>query len=80
MATEIAPYSGYRTYAMRHARGSSQGAKEKVSKRIRLSKAKSDRLLYTSAHGYRQNPKRYQELCAHADRLNGMRRTPSAEV
>lgn len=80
MALEIPPYSGWRPYSMRHGRGSSQGAKEKVAKRIRLSKAKSDRLLYTSAKGYKRNPERYAELCKKADSLNGIRRTASAEV
>lgn len=74
MAAEIPPYSGYRPWAMRQGRGSSQGSKEKVSKRIRLSKAKSDRLLYTSAKGHRRDPDRYAALCVQADRLNGMRR------
>jgi hypothetical protein len=73
MALEIPPYSGYRTQAMRHGRSSSQGDGQKTSKRTRLSKAKSDRLLYTSPKGYKQNPGRYNELCAYADRLNGRR-------
>lgn len=77
---EIPPYSGYRTFAMRKGRGSSQGAKEKVAKRIRLSKAKSDRTLYTSSKGHRNNPERYAALCIKADNLNGMRRTVRAEI
>ena len=77
---DLPPYSGYRTYAMRHGRSSSQGDGQKTSKRTRLSKAKSDRMLYTSSKGHKTNPKRYEELCAHADRLNGMRRNVNAEV
>lgn len=68
---DLPPYTGYRPYAMRFGRKSSQGDAQKTSKRTRLSKAKSDRQLYTSCKGHKQNPKRYAELCAHADKMNG---------
>lgn len=79
MAVEIPPYSGYRTYTMRHGRRSSQGDAQKTSKRTRLSKAKSDRMLYTSCKGHKIDPERYAELCAHADKLNGIRRQKETE-
>ena len=67
----IPPYSGWRPRSMRFGRSSSQGDAQKSGKRNRLSKAKSDKVLYCSTKGYKQNPGRYNELCAHADRLNG---------
>lgn len=71
MASVLPPYTGYRPFAMRYGRRSSQGDAQKTSKRTRLSKAKSDRMLYTSSKGYKSNPKRYAELCALADKMNG---------
>lgn len=78
---ELPPYSGYRTPAMRYGRSSSSGDAQSGAKRTRLSKAKADRVLYCSAKGHRHNPRRYKELCDHADRLNGIRRiTRDAEI
>lgn len=83
MATEIPPYSGYRTPAMRFGRTSSAGDNQKSGKRNRLSKSKYDKVLYCSPKGYKRDPKRYAELSAHADKLNGRyvrQENPSAEV
>lgn len=78
---EIPPYSGYRTFAMRNGRASTSGRDaQSGAKRTRLSKAKADRVLYCSAKGHKLNPGRYQELCDHADRLNGIRRMVHAEI
>jgi hypothetical protein len=78
---DIKPYSGYRTPTMRFGRSSTSGRDaQSGAKRTRLSKAKADRVLYCSAKGYKQNPRRYQELCEHADKLNGIRRVVHAEV
>ncbi len=71
MALELPPYSGWKPWSLKHGRGSSQGDSQKSAKRTRLSKAKGDRVLYTSPKGYKQNPGRYNELCVHADKMNG---------
>lgn len=72
MTVAIPHYSGWRPRSMRVGRGGSSDA-QSSGKRTRLSKAKSDRILYCSAKGYKQNPRRYKELCDRADQLNGRR-------
>jgi hypothetical protein len=71
MAIEIPPYSGYRPHGMRAGRASSDSLANRNGKRSRLSKSKADRVLYCSPKGYKQNPRRYAELSAIADKLNG---------
>lgn len=71
MALELPPYSGYRPHAMRVGRTSSDSNANRNGKRSRLSKSKADRVLYCSPKGYKQNPRRYAELSAIADKLNG---------
>lgn len=73
MALKLPPYSGWKPRALRRNKASVDGLANRSGKRARLSKAKSDRVLYTSSKGYKHNPDRYRELCIKADEINGRR-------
>ena len=70
---DVTDYSGWRPRSMRFGRGSSETGPQRETKRSRLGNA-TDRFIYTSARGHKNNPGQYARVCAMADLLNGNKR------
>lgn len=69
----LSHYAGWKPRSLRAAKASTDSLANRNAKRSRLSKAKGDRVLYTSPKGHKINPDRYKELCDRADEINGRR-------